>query len=170
MQLSGSAVRGKHLLLNSTSLTCRQCHRYEGQGHAVGPDLAQSDKKLTRAELLESLIFPSKTIADKFVTHLVATRDGKIYTGLIATISDSEIVLKEPGGKEIHIPRDHIEEMIPQSKSLMPDQLLKDFTAQEAADLLDYLHSLRQTKSVSSTSRNDEQTPGSGTDTGPAAP
>ena len=170
LQLSGSAVRGKHLLLNSTSLTCRQCHRYEGQGHAVGPDLAQSDKKLTRAELLESLIFPSKTIADKFVTHLVATRDGKIYTGLIAAISDSEIVLKEPGGKEIHIPRDHIEEMIPQSKSLMPDQLLKDFTAQEAADLLDYLHSLRQTKSVSSTSRNDEQTPGSGTDTGPAAP
>ena len=170
LQLSGSAVRGKHLLLNSTSLTCRQCHRYEGQGHAVGPDLAQSDKKLTRAELLESLIFPSKTIADKFVTYLVATRDGKIYTGLIATISDSEIVLKEPGGKEIHIPRGHIEEMIPQSKSLMPDQLLKDFTAQEAADLLDYLHSLRQTKSVSSTSRNDEQTPGSGTDTGPASP
>jgi cytochrome c1 len=42
----------------------------------------------------------------------------------------------------VRIAREHIEEMIKSDKSLMPDGVLGDLTAQEAADLIAYLRSL----------------------------
>ena len=170
LQLEGNAVHGKQLLLHSKILTCLQCHRFAGQGHAVGPDLAQVKKETSREQLLDSLLDPSKNVADKFVTYFVATDDGKTYTGLMAEQSDSEIVLKQPGGMAFRIPRVEIEEMIPQSKSLMPDQLLKDLTAQQAADLIDFLHSLLQNNSGNNPPSSQKEKTGSGTGRDPAAP
>ena len=38
---------------------------------------------------------------------------------------------------------DDVETLEPMDKSIMPERLLSDMTAQEAADLLEYLSSLR---------------------------
>ena len=45
--------------------------------------------------------------------------------------------------KEQRIPAGKIANVLPQPKSLMPEQLLRDLTAQQAADLLEYLSSLK---------------------------
>jgi hypothetical protein len=56
---------------------------------------------------------------------------------------EAHVVLKDAQDKTIHIPTVAIEQLVPQQQSLMPDLLLRDLTAQQVADLLAYLGSLR---------------------------
>ncbi len=46
-------------------------------------------------------------------------------------------------GKTIKVPSAEIEQLVPQSRSLMPELLLRDLTAQQVADLLEFLTTLR---------------------------
>jgi len=65
-----------------------------------------------------------------------------VITGLIAEKSDKAIVIKTAQRKLIRIPTDEIDAIQKSSKSLMPDRILSDLTAQEAADLLKYIRSI----------------------------
>jgi putative heme-binding domain-containing protein len=50
-------------------------------------------------------------------------------------------VLRGADGQNITIPRDQIEQMIPQKKSLMPEGLLKPLSPEQVRDLFAYLRS-----------------------------
>lgn len=93
--------------------------------------------------MLESILEPSKLIEPKYVTHLVETDDGRIVTGLLLSKDDNEVVLKDAQDKVSRIPTKQIEQLVPQRQSLMPDLLFRDMTAQQVADLLAYLGSLK---------------------------
>jgi hypothetical protein len=56
---------------------------------------------------------------------------------------DTEIILRDAQNKTHQLPINDVEEVFPQTKSLMPELLVRDFTAQQLADLLEYLSSLR---------------------------
>ena len=60
--------------------------------------------------------------------------------------SDSEVVLRTADRQQITVARSDIEEMQKSPKSLMPDSVLADLTADEAADLLAYIRSLSEAK------------------------
>jgi putative heme-binding domain-containing protein len=143
LALKGNAARGKELFFKSAGLQCINCHRVVGTGSTLGPDLSQIGKKSTRAQILESILEPSKSIDPKYVTHLVETTDGKVHTGLLAEKTESEVVLKTVGDKEVRIPASKVSVLAPQRNSLMPELLLRDLTAEQAADLLEFLASLK---------------------------
>jgi putative heme-binding domain-containing protein len=138
----GDAARGRELFFKSASL-CVNCHKVGGTGGAVGPDLSQIGKKYNRAQLLESILEPSKVIDPPYVAYLVETTDGKVLTGVVASKTPTEIVLRDAEAKEIRVPAAKVAKMEAQKKSLMPDQLLRDLTAEQAADLLEFLASLK---------------------------
>ena len=52
-------------------------------------------------------------------------------------------MLRDAKGKEIILAAKDVEELRPSRASLMPEGQLAGLTAQEAADLIEYLHSLR---------------------------
>ncbi|MCA9052259.1 MAG: PQQ-dependent sugar dehydrogenase [Planctomycetaceae bacterium] len=139
----GDADRGRRLFLESQTLLCRNCHRVDTAGKAVGPDLTAIGKQRSRAELLESILDPSRKFDPKFITYLVETRDGLVHTGLLVERSDSQITLRTAENKLIHVESSEIEQFQPQQRSLMPDLLFRDLTAEELADVLAYLESLR---------------------------
>lgn len=143
LALPGNAERGKQLYLTSAGVQCRMCHRVGDQGKAVGPDLTQIGKKLDRAKLLESILEPSKAIDPQYVTHLVETTDGRVLAGVLVRKTDKETVLKTADGKEVTIPAAEIEQAVTQQKSLMPDLLAREMTAEQLADLLAYLSGLK---------------------------
>jgi putative heme-binding domain-containing protein len=143
LALKGDAGRGRELFFKSSGLQCVNCHRVHGTGAQVGPDLSDIAKKQTRAQLLESLLEPSKQIDPKYVAYLAETTDGKVYTGLLASKNDREVVLKTAGDQEVRLAAAKVERLAPQSKSLMPDLLLRDLTPEQAADLLEFLASLK---------------------------
>jgi putative heme-binding domain-containing protein len=143
LKLKGDAERGKTLFFKSATMQCINCHKVNGTGSTLGPDLSQIAKKYTRAQILESILEPSKFIDPKYVAYVVETADGRNHTGLLGEKTDKEIVLKMQGDKEVRIPIKDVEHMAPQKNSLMPELLLRDLTAEQAADLLEFLVTLK---------------------------
>src|SRR5262249_17225751 len=81
----GDAANGKKLLAASLrdNTQCLKCHTVRGVGGAVGPDLSVIGKKASRENLFESILFPSKAIADQYLTWTVETKQGLSVSGLI---------------------------------------------------------------------------------------
>jgi putative heme-binding domain-containing protein len=143
LALKGDVERGRRLFHEASGMQCRQCHRIAGQGVDVGPDLDGIGKKYDPARILESLIDPSRQIDAKYVTYLLETKRGQTYQGLLVKRDDHAIILKDAQNKLIELPASEVESLLPQAKSLMPELLLRDLTAQQVADLLAYLSSLK---------------------------
>jgi putative heme-binding domain-containing protein len=143
LSVRGNAERGKELFFKSAGLQCINCHRVQGTGSTLGPDLSQIAKKYTKAQLLESILEPSKSIDPRYVNYVLETNTGQMHSGLIAKRDDQEIVLQAVGDKEIHVPTKSVQQLSPQKTSIMPEQLLRDLTAEQGADLLEYLSSLK---------------------------
>lgn len=93
---------------------------------------------------MEHILFPSRTIDPKFATQVVETDSGKLVSGILARKDDSEVVLRTPEDKEIRVPAKEVLSIRALAVSQMPEMLLRDLTAQQAADLLEYLASLKK--------------------------
>jgi uncharacterized repeat protein (TIGR03806 family) len=143
LALPGDSARGQRVFFENAGVSCKNCHRIQRDGKEVGPELTTIGKKLTRAQLLESMLEPSKLIDPKYVTYVAEIDDGRLLTGLLINKDENEVVLKDAQDKLIRIPSKQIEQLVPQRQSLMPDLLLRDLTAQQVADLLAYLSSLK---------------------------
>ena len=77
------------------------------------------------------------------MAYLVETKDGQVLTGLVVERTGREVVLKDAQGKTVRVPTGEVEQLLPQPSSLMPELLLRELTAQQVADLLEYLNTLR---------------------------
>ncbi len=117
---------------------CAQCHRLDQDGVVVGPDLFGVRNQPKEAILLHVLV-PDQEITSGFTAYTVATRDGRILTGLIASESPTSITLRQPLGKQDAILRGEIDELSASKQSLMPQGVEKTISRQEFADLLAYL-------------------------------
>jgi len=138
---TGDAERGRRLFAGTT-VQCSKCHRVQAGPEALGPELSKIGTKYNRAQLLESILEPSKLVDPKFAGVIVQTSSGDVISAIVVSKSEKEIVLRDVE-REIRLPSGSVERMVPQAKSLMPEGLLQHLTAQEAADLVAYLESLR---------------------------
>jgi putative heme-binding domain-containing protein len=76
-------------------------------------------------------------------TRIMETKDGRALSGLVVEKTDGAVALKDAQGKTVRVPTTEVEQLVPQSRSLMPELLLRDLTAQQVADLLEFLTTLR---------------------------
>jgi putative heme-binding domain-containing protein len=136
----GDAGRGEKLFW-SKALNCGSCHKIGDRGTAVGPDLSAIGKLRGREDLLQSILEPSRRIEPKFAAYVAHTADGRSLTGLLVRRDQSAVVLRDADNKDIVLAAKDVELLQPSRLSLMPDGQLAGLTAQEAADLLDYLAS-----------------------------
>jgi putative heme-binding domain-containing protein len=141
--LPGDITRGRKLFFDAAGVQCRTCHRISGKGTEIGPDLDQIGKKYDRAQILDNILFPSKQIDPKYVVYLVETKQGQAFTGLLVSKDATKVVLKDATNKRIEVAAGEVEVMAPQAKSLMPELLLRDLTAEDVADLTAFLSSLK---------------------------
>jgi putative heme-binding domain-containing protein len=142
LALNGDPRRGERLFWSQPN-QCGSCHRIGDRGTPVGPELSTIGKLRSREDLLNSLLEPSRRIEPRYATYVAATADGRALTGLLVKRDERSVVLRDSKGKESILAAKDVEELRPTRVSLMPDGQLTDLTAQEAADLIDYLHSLR---------------------------
>src|SRR5262245_59870544 len=142
LALHGDPRRGEKIFW-SQPIQCGTCHRIGDRGTPVGPDLSTIGKHRSREDLLDSLLEPSRRIEPKYATYAAATADGISFTGLLVKRDDKCVVLRDSKSQEIVLAAKDVEELRPSRASLMPDGQLADLTAQEAADLIAYLYSLK---------------------------
>jgi putative heme-binding domain-containing protein len=145
--VQGDAAAGQKLFFDQDRSQCSKCHRVGDRGGQVGPDLALIGKKLSPPQLFEALIDPSRVIEPKYQTHTVLLNDGKVVTGLLDAETTGEttgeITLVTAQGEKVSIAIDNIESRKLANTSLMPTGLGTEMTAQQVADLLAYLTSLK---------------------------
>ena len=117
---------------------CAKCHMYGGEGGKVGPDLTGMGTH-PREELLIHILDPSRSVEGNFVQYSLATTDGRVLNGLLASESKTAIELLDAEGKSHRVLREEIEEFAASKKSLMPEGFEKQLGAEGLADLLAYL-------------------------------
>jgi len=133
LALRGDATRGRSVL---TKAACLSCHQVGQEGRAFGPDLTAIGLRLTREQLLESLLQPSKTIAPEYTGRSFELRDGTAHLGFVIERTSAAVQIRTPSGEVVAVPTAAIRKEMPLPLSLMPEGLLASLTGQEAADLL----------------------------------
>ena len=137
----GDVARGRALFWKRESISCRRCHKVQGEGGEVGPDLTRIALDKSRDYLLEAIVDPNKTIAKGFESATLLDLDGKIYTGVVRQETSDVIVLIDANGREITFDKSDIEARTA-AQSAMPADLVKQLTRSELRDLVEYLASL----------------------------
>ena len=117
---------------------CAACHKLDGQGHDVGPNLA-TIRHRSAEEILIHVLDPNREVSPDFLEYSVRMADGRTLTGLIASESDSGLTLRRAEGQQETILRREIEEIASSGKSLMPEGVEQKVTVGEMGDLLRYL-------------------------------
>lgn len=132
----GDASRGQPLFARAQ---CSACH---AGNLAVGPDLSGIGGRFSREDLFTAIIQPSKDIADRYRSLVVATNDGAIYEGIAIYDAVDSLILQTGSIETMFLRGESIEERRVSDLSLMPAGLIDEFTDQEIADLDAYLRSL----------------------------
>jgi putative heme-binding domain-containing protein len=136
LAVKGESARGK-LIFYSDGARCRNCHDLNDAAKSTGPTLTEIRKKYRKPEeMLQHILKPSLKVDEKFAMWVVITDKGQVHSGLILSQTDDEVVLKTAERKTVRVAKTEIDEMKKSPQSLMPEGILSDLTAQEAADLL----------------------------------
>ena len=118
---------------------CSACHRFNGNGNIVGPDLTALKNRSTEA-LVTAIIDPGAAVEDKYIGYSVLTIDGVVHAGIIAGESSTAIELVFADGKRKTIVRSDIERIQSSGQSLMPEGMEKNITTEEMNHLITFLN------------------------------
>ena len=138
LDMNGNAARGEQVFKR----VCSKCHKKNGVGAEVGPDLGTVQNRPTPI-LLSDILMPSKSIAPKYEAYVVETISGGVNEGVMGAQSPTAITLRREEGKEIILPRKDIRRMYVANLSAMPADLDKQIDVQQMADLLKFLATSR---------------------------
>ena len=130
----GDRLLGKEIFAGQ----CASCHRLDGVGRAVGPDLASLTDRSPRA-YLTAILDPNQAITQNWMMFIASLRDGTTHAGAVAQETSSAITLVNIGGDRSTIPRNEIRSLASTGRSLMPEGLESSLDLAQMRHLLAYL-------------------------------
>jgi len=121
---------------------CYNCHRFAGDGAAVGPDLTAVNGRFSPRDLLESIIDPNKEISDQYGQIIIDKKDGDQLVGRVANLNDETLMIMtdmfDPNGFT-NVKRPDILSIRPSTVSPMPEGLLNTVKEDEILDLVAFM-------------------------------
>ena len=136
LKLQGDETRGKTVFAS----VCISCHKLDGVGLELGPDL-RSVVQHDAEKLLNSILDPSAIIEPGFMAYHCTLKSGEQLYGVIATETSASLTLKMAGNITKSVLRSDITSLKSTGTSLMPEGLEAAMTPQSLADLIAYLQS-----------------------------
>jgi len=137
LHLKGNPVAGKAVFTR----VCALCHRLGDVGVELGPMLAALKEKNPET-LLISILDPNRAFESRYASFTVATKDGRLVTGLVTSETANSVTLRRQEGKEDVILRSDIEEMTASGQSFMAEGLEKELTQRDMADLIAFVQGI----------------------------
>ena len=126
-----------------TVANCVGCHKLNGEGRELGPDLTKIEpSKHTAEHLLRSIFEPSQEIAEKFQSNTFVLNSGKVVTGMIVEETPTGItLLVDPLARcePTVVQKSEIDERSKSLVSIMPQGMLNRLSREEILDLMAYL-------------------------------
>ena len=95
--VGGDAEAGRRIFQSKAEVSCLRCHKIQGVGGEVGPDLSGIGQA-ERDYLLESIVAPNKQIAKGFDTLVLTLNNGKTLTGVLESEDSREVRLMTAEG------------------------------------------------------------------------
>jgi len=139
---SGNAVNGKKNFEMGKG-TCIACHKIGSAGRPIGPDLSHIGAIRTERDLLESILFPSNTLARDYEAHVIETSDGQQTLGVIKSHTAEGLLVIDIAGQEKTIAHQTIAGDTTLVTSLMPQGLDQTMPEAELLDLVAWLRTLK---------------------------
>ncbi len=128
------------------SRVCAACHKIGDVGKEFGPALHDVGTRLSREDLIKSIVWPNEKIAKGFETISVVTADGVANSGFVLKETDKLLTLGIANGKTVDIDKEEIEVRKEMKASSMPEGLMKTVAPIEFLDLVEYLSQQRKSQ------------------------
>lgn len=90
----GDPQRGQRIFFRNENAQCMKCHSYDDRGGNAGPRINGVGGRLSKLQILESLINPGARLAPGFGMVTVELKDGKKITGILNGESKAGLKLK----------------------------------------------------------------------------
>jgi putative membrane-bound dehydrogenase-like protein len=131
---SGDAALGQVIFKSN----CAKCHRHNGEGAQIGPDLSGVAVH-TKEHLLVDILDPSRNVEGNFRVYRVEMKDGRSLNGLLASETKTTVELIDAETKKYVLQRSEIDELQVSNKSLMPEGFEKMLKPDDFVNLLEFL-------------------------------
>ncbi len=128
-------------LFHSTG--CYTCHRFNGSGGGLGPDLTTSSSRFSVKDLVENIVEPSNVISDQYGSEQVELADGSTLIGRAWEENGQLHIVYDPRNPEEGevVDLSSVKARQPYPVSFMPTGLLNLLNPEEVLDLLAYIQS-----------------------------
>jgi len=134
LKLEGNPTHGQEVFRKH----CIDCHKFQGEGFSVGPNLGSITGR-TSENLLDAILTPNQAIEPKYLSYVIAMEDGRTLSGIIESDTGNSLSLLKAKEEKTSVLRQEIEELRSTGKSLMPEGFDKTIPLQDLADLVKYL-------------------------------
>jgi len=124
------------------SVLCAACHRFNGEGGSIGPDLTGAGNRYTLRDLMENIVDPSKVISDQYDSHEITKKDGSTILGRIVVEENGKVfVMANPfaPNDQMAINESDIAKKETRKISMMPPGMINVLNQDELLDLIAYL-------------------------------
>ncbi len=138
LSVQGKVSKGREVFRRN----CSRCHRLDGMGNEVGPDLTDVIGRRPKGFFLTKVLDPNLNISPGYETYVIETRSGSTITGVVAQESPSSMILRREEGEEETVLRRSITSLRVSAVSTMPEGLEEEIDLKAMADLLQYLQRL----------------------------
>ncbi len=136
LSLTGDVKRGSKVFAQN----CTTCHRLDGVGQEVGPNLL-SVSGWTPDTLLVAILDPNRQVEPRYLAFTATLNDGEAIYGVITAESPASLSMKGLDGHERVLLRPSLKSLVGTNRSLMPDGLESALSKQDLADIIAFLHS-----------------------------
>ncbi len=138
----GNVDEGKKIFLERAEVSCVRCHKINGEGGEVGPELAGIITRQKRDYILQSIVHPNANIAVGFESALVTLKNNVTYAGVIKSDTSDELELNSPEDGLLKIKKSDIKAR-EKGLSGMPEGFADQLTRNDLRNLVEFLASLK---------------------------
>jgi quinoprotein glucose dehydrogenase len=138
----GNPDAGKKIFFERADVQCVRCHRINGTGGDVGPDLSHVSAQKDRRYLLESIVFPNRQIAQGYESVMVTLKNDDSYAGVFKSENETNLVINTPQSGLVTIKKTDIETR-QKSLSPMPEGMAQILNKRDLRDLIAFLSAMK---------------------------
>lgn len=120
---------------------CAACHIFGETGTSVGPDLTTLASRFGRRDVLDSILWPSRTISDQYAVTVFEMADGTFQSGVIIRETGNAVAIKNADNLErpLVLPLANVKERTESTVSLMPEHLVANLSLDDIDSLVTYV-------------------------------
>jgi putative heme-binding domain-containing protein len=111
----GDVARGKEIY----DVNCAVCHKFNGEGGAVGPELTGIASR-DRTDILLEILDPNRSVEANYRLWNVTTKDGNTYAGRLEAETQTTVEILDVAAQKHVIQRKDIEALEASPLSIMP--------------------------------------------------